>query len=147
MFAKQFSFISKVTYTLYVLLRSRNNSQAFTNTTQQINWKLSEETTSRTKTVTITVQTLPSIFTLWRLTFSSSWCMQSAGWTKSPSGVPQKSKESFTSCKQRNQSSIHDQFSSSPAITKEQLQRYNNQPYRRMNNTQPNSYIAQENRR
>ena len=59
--------------------------------------------TSRTKVVTITVHTLPSMLTLWRLTCSSNCCMASAGWTKSPSGVAQKSKDSFTSCDYANQ--------------------------------------------
>lgn len=63
--------------------------------------------TSRTKVVTITVQTLPSILTLCRLTFSSNCSMHSAGWTRSPSGVPQKAKDSSTSCHKQTVDSMN----------------------------------------
>ena len=58
----------------------------------------SVQVTSSTNVVTMTVQTLPSMFTLWRRTCSRSLCIHSAGWTASPSAVPQKENDRSTSC-------------------------------------------------
>ena len=79
-----------------------NNIQVLGPSMWRVNWTVEGKKcpTSRTKVVTMTVQTLPSMLTLCHLTCSSNCFMQSAGVITSPSGESQNLKELSTSCNQ-----------------------------------------------
>lgn len=88
----------KLRHYFYILKLGTTNFSFFTLLFSVIPSSIDKISTSRTKVVTITVQTLPSILTLWRRTCSSNWCMHSTGWTESPLEEPQKLKDFSTSC-------------------------------------------------